>query len=75
MDEIQSANAHNSEAVSAAKGEITAVKKELQTLGIALQALITQVSVYMVCICIYKHTQSFPIHFVRNTFLDSLPST
>lgn len=44
MDEIQTANAKSTEAVSSAKAEIGAAKKELQGLGIELQGLLTQVS-------------------------------
>lgn len=44
MDEIQTANAKSTEAVSSAKVEISAAKKELQALGLELQGLITQVS-------------------------------
>ncbi|KAL7876342.1 hypothetical protein AOLI_G00113050 [Acnodon oligacanthus] len=42
MDEIQTANVKSTEAVSATKAEITTARKELQTLGIELQGLITQ---------------------------------
>ncbi|KAF5904115.1 thread biopolymer filament subunit gamma-like, partial [Clarias magur] len=42
MDEIQTANAKSTEAVSSTKADIGAAKKELQTLGIELQGLMTQ---------------------------------
>ncbi|XP_062849066.1 thread biopolymer filament subunit gamma [Trichomycterus rosablanca] len=42
MDEIQTANVRSGEAVSSTKGDIGAAKKELQTLMIELQGLITQ---------------------------------
>lgn len=45
MDEIQTANAKSTEAVSSTKAEITASRKELQVLGIELQGLLSQVSV------------------------------
>lgn len=45
MDEIQTANAKSTEAMSSAKGEIAAARKELQGLGLELQGLLTQVSV------------------------------
>lgn len=44
MDEMQTANAKSSEAVSATKSEIGAARKELQALGLELQGLLTQVS-------------------------------
>uniref|UniRef100_A0A671N9B3 Zgc:136930 n=1 Tax=Sinocyclocheilus anshuiensis TaxID=1608454 RepID=A0A671N9B3_9TELE len=40
MDEIQTANAKNTEAVSSTKAEITAGRKELQTLNLELQGLV-----------------------------------
>ncbi|XP_007229380.2 thread biopolymer filament subunit gamma isoform X2 [Astyanax mexicanus] len=42
MDEIQTANAKSTEAVSVVKTEVTSARKELQALGIELQGLITQ---------------------------------
>uniref|UniRef100_A0A9J8BFN9 Zgc:136930 n=1 Tax=Cyprinus carpio carpio TaxID=630221 RepID=A0A9J8BFN9_CYPCA len=40
MDEIQTANAKNTEAVSSTKSEITAARKEMQTLNLELQGLV-----------------------------------
>ncbi|XP_051555930.1 thread biopolymer filament subunit gamma isoform X2 [Myxocyprinus asiaticus] len=40
MDEIQTTNAKNTEAVSSTKTEITAARKELQTLSLELQGLV-----------------------------------
>ncbi|XP_043073184.1 thread biopolymer filament subunit gamma isoform X2 [Puntigrus tetrazona] len=40
MDEIQTANAKNTEAVSSTKVEITTARKELQTLNLELQGLV-----------------------------------
>lgn len=44
MEEMQTANAKSTEAMSSAKTEISAAKKELQGLGLELQGLVTQVS-------------------------------
>lgn len=43
MDEMQTANVKSTEAVSSTKAEIAAARKELQTLGLELQGLLTQV--------------------------------
>ncbi len=45
MDEIQTTNAKNTEAVSSTKAEITAARKELQTQNLELQGLVATVSV------------------------------
>lgn len=47
MDEIQTVNAKNTEAVSSAKTEITAARKELQALNLELQGLVAAVSVLL----------------------------
>lgn len=44
MEEIQTANVKNTEAVSSTKVEITAARKELQTLNLELQGLVAAVS-------------------------------
>lgn len=45
MDEMQTTNAKNTEAVSSTKVEITAARKELQTLNLELQGFVAAVSV------------------------------
>lgn len=45
MDEMQTTNAKNTEAVSSTKVEITVARKELQTLNLELQGLVAAVSV------------------------------
>lgn len=44
MEEMQTANVKNTEAVSSTKVEITAARKELQTLNLELQGLVAAVS-------------------------------
>lgn len=57
MDEIQTANAKSTEAVSSAKGEIAAARKELQGLALELQGLASQVSIQYMYIHIHAKVQ------------------
>lgn len=53
MDEMQTTNAKNTEAVSSAKVEITAARKELQSLNLELQGLAAAVSVRLTKLCTF----------------------
>lgn len=64
MDEIQTANAKSTEAVSSAKGEIAAARKELQGLALELQGLASQVSIQYMYIHIHaKVPLSYSVSF------------
>lgn len=52
MEEMQTANVKNTEAVSSTKADITIARKELQTLNLELQGCVAAVSDISIVACV-----------------------